>query len=51
MQFCIASIQNLKATRHYLTIADVELFLQGWFLSEKWFRRMDKESHTAQQVP
>lgn len=50
MQFCTASIQSLQAVRPYLTIADVELFLQGWFLSEQWFRHMGSESHSEQRA-
>lgn len=48
MQFCTASIKSLIQARPYLTLADVELFLQGWFLSEKWFRHMSSESHIGQ---
>jgi hypothetical protein len=48
MQFCTAGIQSLQEARPYLTIADVELFCQGWFLAEKWFHHsMGSESRSG----
>jgi len=39
MHSCILGIQTLTASRPYLTIGDLELFLQGWFGAEKWANR------------
>lgn len=45
-QSCIAGIQKLEESRPYLTTADVELFLQGWFQAERSFRRtQDREGN------
>ena len=38
MQFRSACIKSLLMEKPYLTSSDVLLFVQGWFLAEKWFR-------------
>ncbi len=50
MQFCTRSIQSLEQVRPYTTLADVELFLQGWFQAARWYEHVGSESRKAQQV-
>jgi hypothetical protein len=49
MQFCTRSIQSLERVRPYMTLADGELFLQGWFQAARWYAHLDSESRKAQQ--
>ena len=49
MQFCSRSIQSLERVRPYMTLADGELFLQGWFQAARWYAHLDNESHNLQQ--
>jgi len=48
-QFCTASIQRLSAERPYLTLADYRLFVEGFFLAEKWYAHLDRLRHNEQQ--
>jgi len=46
MELCTESIQTLWLSRRYLTLADVEIFLQGWLAAEKCCRgSADIQSH------
>lgn len=49
MQFCTRSIQSLEQARPYMTLADAELFLQGWFQAARWYAHLDSESRKAEQ--
>ncbi|SRR5258708_37548717 len=49
MQFCTRSIQSLERVRPYMTLADGELFLQGWFQAVQWCAHLDNESRRSQQ--
>jgi hypothetical protein len=49
MQFCTRSIQSLERVRPYMTLADGELFLQGWFQAARWYAHLDSESRKAQR--
>ena len=49
MQFCTASIQSLKEAYPYLTLADVQLFCQGFFLAEKWYAHMGTKCRKSEQ--
>ena len=49
MQFCTRSIQSLEQARPYMTLADAELFLQGWFQASRWYAHLDSESRKAQR--
>src|SRR5258708_26246401 len=40
MQFCTRSIQSLEQVRPYMSLADAELFLQGWFQAARWHAQM-----------
>jgi hypothetical protein len=51
MQFCTRSIQSLEQARPYMTLADGELFLQGWFQAARWYAHLDNQSGKAQQEP
>ncbi len=50
MQFCTRSIQSLEQARPYITLADAELFLQGWFQAARWYAHLDSESRKARQM-
>jgi hypothetical protein len=39
MQPCTVGIRTVLESRPYATFADLELVLQGWFLSELWYSR------------
>ena len=49
MQYCTASIQRLSQERPYPTLSDYRLFVEGFFLAEKWFHHMGKEYRNAHQ--
>ncbi len=49
MRFCSRSIQSLEQVRPYMTLADAELFLQGWFQAARWYAHLDSESRRSQQ--
>jgi len=49
MQFCSRSIQHLEQARPYMSLADGELFLQGWFQAARWYAHLDSESRKAEQ--
>jgi hypothetical protein len=49
MQFCSRSIQSLEQVRPYMTLADVELFLQGWFQADRWYAHLDRQSGKSGQ--
>jgi hypothetical protein len=49
LQFCSRSIQSLEQVRPYMTIADAEVFLQGWFQAVRWYAHLDSESRRSQQ--
>ena len=49
MQFCSRSIQSLERVRPYMTLADTELFLQGWFQAARWYARLDSQSGKSEQ--
>ena len=59
MQFCSRSIQSLEQARPYMTLADAELFLQGWFQAARWYAHLDSQSgksgpnssHTSEDAP
>ena len=36
----ILGIQALEKARPYLSLSDLELFLQGWFQAERWYAHM-----------
>lgn len=40
MQFCSDCIRKLSAERPYLTLADCRLFVEGFFLSERWYAHL-----------
>src|SRR6266446_2499233 len=44
MQFCTRSIQSLEQVRPYMSLADAELFLQGWFQAARWYAQMGSAS-------
>lgn len=48
MQFCTRSIQSLERVRPYMTLADDELFLQGWFQASRWYAHLDSESRKSE---
>lgn len=49
MQFCTRSIQSLELVRPYMTLADGELFLQGWFQAVRWYAHLDSQSGKSGQ--
>ena len=49
MQFCSAGIKELSRDRPYLTLGDLRLFVQGFFLAEKWYVHRDTECRNVQQ--
>jgi hypothetical protein len=49
MQFCSRGIQSLELARPYMTIADAELFLQGWFQATRWHAHVDKQYRRSRQ--
>jgi|ERR1700733_2725714 hypothetical protein len=49
MQFCSRSTQSLERVRPHMTLADGELFLQGWFQAAQWHGRLDSQSGTSGQ--
>ena len=49
MQFCSRSIQHLEQARPYMSLADGELFLQGWFQAARWYAHLDSEPHRLGQ--
>jgi hypothetical protein len=51
MQFCTRSIQSLEQGRPYLTLADAELFLQGWFQADRWHAHLGSEACKPEQLP
>jgi len=50
MQFCSASIRALSEDRAYLTLEDLRLFLEGWFLAEQWYAHSGTGDRNAQQA-
>jgi hypothetical protein len=48
-QFCTLGIETLCAERPYLTLEDCRLFVEGFFLAEKWFLRNNREDRNVQQ--
>jgi hypothetical protein len=49
MQFCTQSIRSLEQVRPYMTLADVELFHQGWFQASRWHAHVDSQSGKSGQ--
>lgn len=49
MQFCTRSIQSLEQVRPYMTLADAEVFLQGWFQASRWYAHLDNVSGKSGQ--
>src|SRR5207253_8359269 len=49
LQYCIAGIQKLSEERPYLTLSDYRLFVEGFFLAEKWFHHIGMEYRNALQ--
>jgi hypothetical protein len=41
MGFCNTSIQTLSEARPYVTLADLRLFVEGWFLAKRWYTHTD----------
>src|SRR5450631_1571664 len=51
MQFCTRSIQSLERVRPYMSLADAELFLQGWFQASRWYAHLGSEPRRSEQEP
>jgi len=49
MQFCSRSIQSLERDRPHMTLADEELFLQGWFQATRWYAHLDSQFGKSEQ--
>ena len=49
MQFCSASIRRLSEDRPYLTLADMRLVVEGFFLAAKWYAHLGTLCHSEQQ--